>query len=48
MSTTPEMPAIKILTLFPEMVRTVLETSMAGRAARQGKVRYEVVDIRDF
>lgn len=43
-----KVPCIKILTLFPDMVRTVLETSIPGRAARQGQVRYEVVDIRDF
>ena len=48
MSTPVEVPVIKVLTLFPDMVRTVLETSMAGRAERQGQVRYEVVDIRDF
>ena len=41
-------PCIKILTLFPDMVRAVLETSIPGRAERQGQVRYEVVDIRDF
>lgn len=41
-------PVVKILTLFPDMVRTVLATSMAGRAERQGQVRYEVIDIRDF
>jgi tRNA (guanine37-N1)-methyltransferase len=41
-------PCVRILTLFPDMVRTVLETSITGRAARQGLVRYEVVDIRDF
>ncbi len=41
-------PCIKILTLFPDMVRTVLETSIPGRAARHGQVRFEVVDIRDF
>ena len=41
-------PVIKILTLFPDMVRTVLETSIPGRAERQGQVAYEVVDIRDF
>ena len=41
-------PVIKVLTLFPDMVRTVLETSMCGRAQRQGQVAYEVVDIRDF
>lgn len=38
----------KVLTLFPDMVRTVLETSILGRAAAQGHVRYEVTDIRDF
>ncbi len=43
-----ELPVIRILTLFPDMVRTVLETSIPGRAARQGLVEYEVVDIRDF
>ena len=43
-----DVPVIKVLTLFPDMVRTVLETSMAGRAARQGQVCYEVIDIRDF
>lgn len=48
MSTPVETPTIKVLTLFPEMVRTVLETSMTGRAQRQGQVRYQVVDIRDF
>jgi tRNA (guanine37-N1)-methyltransferase len=44
----PDRPTIKILTLFPDMVRTVLETSIPGRAERQGQVGYEVVDIRDF
>ena len=39
---------IKVLTLFPDMVRAVLETSILGRAERQGQVRYEVTDIRDF
>jgi tRNA (guanine37-N1)-methyltransferase len=48
MSTEAEAPVIRILTLFPDMVRTVLETSIPGRAARAGLVRYEVVDIRDF
>ncbi len=41
-------PCIKILTLFPDMVRTVLETSIPGRASKHGRVRYEVVNIRDF
>lgn len=48
MSTGTERPVIRILTLFPEMVRTVLATSIPGRAERAGLVRYEVVDIRDF
>ena len=48
MSNPVEVPVIKVLTLFPDMVRAVLETSMTGRAERQGQVRYEVVDIRDF
>ena len=48
MSRRDETPAIRILTLFPDMVRTVLETSIPGRAEKQGQVRYEVVDIRDF
>ncbi len=43
-----ERPVIRILTLFPDMVRTVLETSIPGRASRQGLVEYQVVDIRDF
>ena len=43
-----EAPVVKILTLFPDMVRTVLETSIPGRAERADLVRYEVVDIRDF
>ncbi len=46
--TTKSVPCIKILTLFPDMVRTVLETSIPGRTERQGQVRYEVVDIREF
>jgi tRNA (guanine37-N1)-methyltransferase len=40
--------AIKVLTLFPDLVRTVLATSILGRAEEQGAVRYRVVDIRDF
>ncbi len=40
--------AIKVLTLFPRMVETVLETSILGRAAKSGVVDFRVVDIRDF
>jgi len=39
--------AIKVLTLFPEMVRAVLDASILGRAAAQGRVAYTVADIRD-
>ncbi len=39
--------AIKVLTLFPEMIRPVLETSILARAAKQGLVTYTVADIRD-
>jgi tRNA (guanine37-N1)-methyltransferase len=39
---------IKILTLFPEMVQQVLETSITGRAAKQGLVNYSVTDIREY
>jgi tRNA (guanine37-N1)-methyltransferase len=45
---TGQPPVIRVLTLFPEMVRAVLATSIPGRAERQGQVRYEVTDIRDF
>ena len=43
-----EAPVIKVLTLFPDMVEAVLGTSIMGRAQRQGQVRFEVTDIRDF
>jgi tRNA (guanine37-N1)-methyltransferase len=39
--------AIKVLTLFPEMIRPVLETSILDRAAKQGLVTYTVANIRD-
>jgi tRNA (guanine37-N1)-methyltransferase len=39
---------IRVLTLFPDMVRTVLATSILARAEAQGQVRYEITDIRDF
>jgi len=48
MSSPDNVPVIRVLTLFPEMVRTVLEASIMGRAQRQGQVRFEVTDIRDF
>lgn len=48
MSSPVKVPVIKILTLFPEMVKAVLDTSIMGRAQRQGQVSFEVTDIRSF
>lgn len=39
---------INIVTIFPEIFRVPLETSILGRAARAGLVTYRVVDLRDF
>lgn len=38
---------IHVVTIFPDMVRTVLGTSIPGRAADAGLVRYDIVDPRD-
>jgi len=48
MSSPDKVPVIRILTLFPEMVKAVLDTSIMGRAQRQGQVIFEVTDIRSF
>jgi len=37
-----------ILTLFPEMVEACLETSILGRAAKNGCLSFHTVNIRDF
>lgn len=37
-----------IMTLFPEMVRDGLSTSVIGRAAAKGILSVEAVDIRDY
>lgn len=37
-----------ILTLFPEMVTSSLMTSITGRAVKEGRIRIEAVNIRDF
>ena len=37
-----------ILTLFPDMVMQGLLTSITGRAAKQGKINIDAVNIRDF
>jgi len=39
---------IDVLSLFPAMVETVLDTSIPGRAARGGLVSYHAHDIRDW
>lgn len=39
---------IDIMTLFPEMCETVLDTSIIGRARKAGKVNLSCVNIRDF
>ena len=37
-----------VLTLFPDMIRTSLETSITGRAIEDGLIRLNAVNIRDF
>lgn len=37
-----------ILTLFPEMFKGVLSSSMLGRAAEKGILQFNTVNIRDF
>lgn len=37
-----------VITLFPELVRTVTEHGVVGRAFREGKVALECVNPRDF
>ncbi len=39
---------IDIMTLFPEMCEAVLDTSIIGRARKNGKVSVSCVNIRDF
>ncbi len=39
---------IDILTLFPEMVKPVLGSSMLGKAAEKGLIEINTVNIRDF
>ena len=39
---------INIMTLFPEMCETVLDTSIIGGARKAGKVDISCVNIRDF
>ena len=39
---------IKLLTLFPDMCRRVLEESIIGRAAASGILHFECINIRDY
>ena len=42
------MLTINVVTLFPEIFATPLATSIPGRAAEQGLVRYRVVPLRQY
>lgn len=37
-----------VLTLFPELIDTIVNTSITGRAVRKGVLRLHTVNIRDF
>ena len=39
---------IKVLTIFPEMLRPMLETSILKRAIDAGLIQVELIDIRPF
>ncbi len=39
---------IRVLTLFPDMIRQVAGTSILGRAAAAGRIEVEAIDIRSF
>ena len=39
---------INVVTIFPGFFDAPLETSIPGRAARAGLVRYRIVDLRDY
>lgn len=42
------MLALNVVTLFPEWFAGPLASSILGRAAQQGLVRYRIVQLRDF
>lgn len=42
------MLAIDIITLFPDYFRQLLETSITGRARREGLAAFRLIDLRDF
>ena len=37
-----------VLTLFKEMVETIMNTSIMGRALEKGLIDLDVIDIRDY
>jgi tRNA (guanine37-N1)-methyltransferase len=39
---------IRVVTLFPEALEPYLRTSIPGRVAEAGRVRYRLVQLRDF
>jgi tRNA (guanine37-N1)-methyltransferase len=39
---------IKVLSLFPEILRGFFESSIMARAVKRGLVSYELIDIRDY
>src|SRR3954469_15331627 len=39
---------IQIITLFPEMFEGVLNSSMLWKAQKDGHVKYELINLRDF
>ncbi len=41
-------PALNVVTLFPEWFAAPLATSILGRAAKAGLVRFRVVQLRDY
>lgn len=42
------MLTINVVTLFPEALQPMLGASILGRAAREGLVRYRLIQLRDF
>jgi len=42
------MLAVNVVTLFPEVFEAPLATSILGRAAKAGLVRYRTVHLRDY
>jgi tRNA (guanine37-N1)-methyltransferase len=42
------MLTINVVSLFPDALRPLLDASILGRAAVEGRVRYRLVQLRDF